>query len=130
MLFRAVPDREEGAARSLFTFRLPQVRHSGWSAELATRSSLIFPHSRQRKSKRGMASSFSKERVEISLCRLIGVSFLVLFDGLLQGFNGKADAVLLLVRNLNQSPEDVSVLDFQSLRKSLPPDEIDQGHGS
>ena len=77
-----------------------------------------------------MTSSFSKERVEISLCRLIGVSFLVFFDGLFQGFNGKADAVLLLIRNLNQSPEDVSVLDFQRLRKSLPPDEIDQGHGS
>lgn len=130
MLFRAVPDNEEGAARSLFTFRLPQVRHSGSSAEFATRSSLTFPHSRQRKSKRGMASSFSEERAQIDLCRLGGLSYLELFNSLLQGLDGKADAVLLLIRNLNQSPKDVSVLDFQSLRKRLPPNEIGQGHGS
>jgi len=161
MLLRPVPDKEDGAERSLFTFRLPQVRHSGSSEGLATRTSLTLPHSKQRKSKRGIFSSFTPSCPPPSrgrkpyyyhskfpslggrgngisigitprgtaLCCLVGVCFLVLFDRLFQGFDGKADAVLLLIWNLNQPPEDIAVLDFQGLGKRLAPDEISQGHG-
>jgi hypothetical protein len=82
-----------------------------------------------RKSKSGIDSSFFKKRVEIDLYRLDGLPYLELFNSLSQSFDGKSDAVLFLIGNLNQPPEDIAVLAFQGLGKSLPPHEISQGHG-
>ena len=90
----------------------------------------------QRHSRQGLHSPFrtrytknQREAWDPPLCRLLGVCFFVFFDGLFQGFDGQADAVLFLIRNLNQPPKDVPVFHFQSLREGLSPHEIGQSHG-
>jgi len=90
----------------------------------------------QRHSRQGLHSPFrtqytknQREAWDPPLCRLVGVCCFVFFDGLLQGFDRQTDAVLLLVRNLNQTPKDIPVLDVQSLGKGLSSDEIGQSHG-
>jgi hypothetical protein len=49
-----VPDIEEWAASSFLSPRLPHSGQVGFAFAEVTRSSLVFPHSGQRKSKRGM----------------------------------------------------------------------------
>jgi hypothetical protein len=60
--------------------------------------------------------------------RFVCLGLGVLFDRFFKRLHGQANAVLLLVRNLNKPSEDVSVLHLQSFVKSLSFHEIDEGH--